>query len=266
VDIKIGVVYNVFDGEELLEGSIRSIREKVDFIVVLFQTVSNFGNQYEQSKIESEKLLEMGLVDEIRQYSPTIQYMENGSVFWESGCDNEMAKRNYGLDVCRENDCTHLLMMDTDEYYVNDQFEYALKEILDGDFDTSFCQMVTYYKKPTLILSPKEKYYVPFIIKIKPNTEYKLFVSYPYQIDQTRQTQVGNCITFMRDELEMHHFSYVRKDIEKKFINSSSIFPKEQINDVVRHFKNHRKGGRALLLGERIFNTELTDNIFNIEI
>ena len=95
MDIKIGVVYNVFDGEELLEGSIRSIREKVDFIVILFQTVSNFGNQYEQSKIESEKLLEMGLVDEIRQYSPTIQYMENGSVFWESGCDNEMAKRNF---------------------------------------------------------------------------------------------------------------------------------------------------------------------------
>ena len=263
---KIGVVYNVFDGEELLEDSIKSIKKNVDFIVVIFQTISNFGNEYDQSEIECKRLLELGLVDEIRHYIPTIQYMENGSVFWESGCSNELAKRNFGLEICRDANCTHLLMMDTDEFYVNEQFEYALKEIFEGDFDSSFCQMVTYYKKPNLILNPKEKYYVPFIIKIKPNTEYKLFVSYPYKIDQTRQTQVGNCITFMRQELEMHHFSYVRKDIEKKFVNSSSVFPKEQVNDVIKHFKNYRKGGRALLLCERIFNTEITENIFNIKL
>ena len=56
------------------------------------------------------------------------------------------------------------------------------------------------------------------------------------------------------------------KDIEKKFVNSSSVFPKEQVNDVIKHFKNYRKGGRALLLGERIFNTEITENIFNIKL
>ena len=266
MESKIGVVYNVFDGEELLESSVKSIRNKVDFIVVVYQTISNFGNEYNQSKIECTRLKEIGLVDEIRHYTPTVQYMESGEVFWESGFKNELSKRNYGLDICREKDCTHLLMMDTDEFYVEKQFEYAFKEIIEGNYDTSFCQMVTYYKKPNLILYPKEKYYVPFLIKIKPNTEYKLFVSYPYQIDQTRQTDVGNCITFMREELEMHHFSYVRKDIEKKFINSSSIFPKEQINDVVKHFKNYKKGGRAMLLGERIFNVEITDNIFNIKI
>lgn len=263
---KIGVVYNVFDGEELLESSIRSIRDKVQFIVVVYQTVSNFGNNYDQSELECKRLLELGLVDEIRSYAPSVQYMENGNVFWESGFHNELAKRNFGLEICRDNDCTHLLMMDTDEFYKADQFDYAFKEIIEGDYDTSFCQMVTYYKKPNYILNPKEKYYVPFIIKLKLNTEYKLFVSYPLQIDQTRQTDVGNCITFMREELEMHHFSYVRKDIEKKFINSSSVFPKEQINDVVKHFKNYKKGGRALLLGERIYNIEVTENIFNIKI
>ena len=263
---KIGVVYNVFDGEELLESSIRSIRDKVDFIVVIFQTISNFGNHYTQSKLECERLLELGLINKAQHYVPTIQYMENGNVFWESGTSNEMAKRNLGLDICREEECTHLLMMDTDEFYIGKQFDYALDEILEGDYDTSFCQMVTYYKKPNFILEPKESYYVPFIIKIKPNTEYKLFVSYPYRIDQTRQTDVGNCIAFMRDELEMHHMSYVRKDIEKKFVNSSSVFPKEQIDDVVKHFRNWRKGGRALLLGERIFSTVETDNIFNVKI
>ena len=70
----------------------------------------------------------------------------------------------------------------------------------------------------------------------------------------------------MREELEMHHFSYVRKDIERKFINSSSVFPKEQIDDVVQHFKSYKKGGIALLLGERIYNIKETENIFNIKI
>ena len=266
MESKIGVVYNVFDGEELLEDSIKSIRDKVDFVVVLYQTVSNFGNNYAQSELECKRLLELKLVNKVQRFTPTIQYLENETVFWESGCNNELAKRNLGLDICRDNECTHLLMMDTDEFYVGEQFDYALKEILEGDFDTSFCQMVTYYKKPNLILNPKEKYYVPFIIKIKPNTEYKLFISYPYEIDQTRQTDVGNCITFMREELEMHHFSYVRKDIERKFINSSSVFPREQIDDVVLNFYNYKEGGKAILLGERIFDTEKVDNIFNIKV
>ena len=42
--MKVGVSYNLFDGEELLEDSIKSIRNNVDYISVVYQTVSNFGN------------------------------------------------------------------------------------------------------------------------------------------------------------------------------------------------------------------------------
>ena len=42
--MKISASYNVFDGEELLEKSISSIRDSVDFISVVYQTISNFGN------------------------------------------------------------------------------------------------------------------------------------------------------------------------------------------------------------------------------
>jgi hypothetical protein len=34
----------VFDSEELLESSILSIKEEVEYICVVYQTVSNFGN------------------------------------------------------------------------------------------------------------------------------------------------------------------------------------------------------------------------------
>ena len=32
--MKLGVSYNIFDGEELLENSIKSIRKNVDYIVM----------------------------------------------------------------------------------------------------------------------------------------------------------------------------------------------------------------------------------------
>ena len=42
--MKIGISYNLFDGEELLESSIKSIRNNVEYVSVVYQTISNFGN------------------------------------------------------------------------------------------------------------------------------------------------------------------------------------------------------------------------------
>jgi len=41
----LGLAYNLFDGEELLEYSIKSIRKNVDFICVVWQKISNHGEQ-----------------------------------------------------------------------------------------------------------------------------------------------------------------------------------------------------------------------------
>ena len=39
--MRLGASYSVFDSEELLEYSIKSIRKNVDYISVVYQTVSN---------------------------------------------------------------------------------------------------------------------------------------------------------------------------------------------------------------------------------
>lgn len=39
---KVGAAYNVFDGTELLEASIRSIRPLVSYVVVVYQTSKAF--------------------------------------------------------------------------------------------------------------------------------------------------------------------------------------------------------------------------------
>ena len=43
--MKLGVSYNLFDGEELLTDSIKSIRDSVDIVSVVYQTESNFGQK-----------------------------------------------------------------------------------------------------------------------------------------------------------------------------------------------------------------------------
>ena len=42
--MKLGISYNLFDGEELLEKSINQIRNLVDYISVVYQITSNYGN------------------------------------------------------------------------------------------------------------------------------------------------------------------------------------------------------------------------------
>ena len=67
--MRLGACYNVFDGHELLEWSVRSIREEVCHIVVVYQTVSNFGEAASPSLLPYLlRLKEMRLVDELVPY------------------------------------------------------------------------------------------------------------------------------------------------------------------------------------------------------
>jgi hypothetical protein len=83
--MRLGVSYNIFDGEELLEGSIKQIRSHVDYVSVVFQTISNFGNQSNPELIPLlERLKSEGLIDELYHYNPKID---------AGGHHNEMKKR-----------------------------------------------------------------------------------------------------------------------------------------------------------------------------
>ncbi len=259
--MKIGVSYNVFDAEEHLEGSILQIRNSVDFISVVFQKKSNYG--YECNENLQSLLINLknnGLIDEIYEYYPTIGVSPHV---------NEINKRNIGLGLSVRNRCTHHMSMDTDEYYEKSQFEYLKKIMIDGDFDSSACQMSTYYKEPIYRLEPKEEYYVSLLFKIRPNIYYKFGNSFPVLTDPTRSMDSGKFRVFSRDEIEMHHMSYVRKNIEKKLLNSSAKINFENyIPEFLEYFKNWENGMKARTPGKppAEFNTIEVHNIFNINI
>ena len=257
--MKIGVSYNLFDGEELLEKSIQQIRSEVDYVNVVYQKISNFGDQCSPELLPLlEDLKNRGLIDELYEYQPIF----NGGPHF-----NEITKRNIGLEISKKAGCTHHMSMDSDEFYVTEEFRYMKKTIEDGDYDSSACQMTTYFKEPTHRLDPKEDYYVSLLFKITDDRNYVISFPFPVLVDPTRRMEPGKCKIFRRNQIEMHHMSYVRKNIEKKVNNSSAKMNfQNHINEFLNYFNNWKDGDDALMLGvpPKKYKLIKVENRFNI--
>ena len=237
--MKLGAAYNVFDGEELLEYSIAAIREQVDFVCVVFQEVSNFGNPCAPTLLPTlAQLYQRGWVHKLARYTPVDK----------AGQPNEVAKRNMGLELCRREGCTHFIALDCDEVYAADQFAYAKRVIEESDYDASACQMITYYKEPIYRLEPKEDYYASMIYRIGEETKFQLNCDFPVLIDRARRIASRNVRVFTRDEVEMHHYAHVRRDIHSKLVNSSALpLYADKLSAIENAFHSWRFGQRALV-------------------
>jgi len=162
--------------------------------------------------------------------------------------------------------------MDVDEFYIPGQFSYGKNDIFSGDYSISACQMISYYKFPDTILDPPEQYFVPFICKLDTLSEFVLGGIWPVLVDPSRrQMNLETAFRkYHRHELQMHHMSYVRKNIREKLENSSACF--NFMRDIDRIVDHHERftSGRALIAGSPPWysGTKKTDQsrIFGINI
>lgn len=258
--MKLGAIYNVFDGEEFLQKSIENIRSSVDFIGVIFQSISNYGNPC--SPFIGEFLSSMkssGLIDYVFTVEPNFPALPEV---------NESRKRQAGLNLCRKQGCTHFICIDVDEFYDKNEFQTA-KECIEKDgYDSSACSMYTYFKKPIYRLVPEENYFVPFIHKIKDNTFVGDFSNeYPVYVDRTRGVSgVNKFILFNKEELMMHHMSYVRKNIASKLNNSTAKRNFKNIDKYIEYFKSWKIGDKIYFPNnlEKEFSAVETEDIFSL--
>jgi hypothetical protein len=256
---KLGIAYNIFDDSiELLEKSILSVRNVADYITVIYQDISNMGNQ---SEINLKELLteykDKGLINSFYIYKPQLNVPIPHI--------NEMNKRNMGLYVCQGEGCTHFMSMDSDEFYKEDELNKVLDVMVGGNYDSSACQLQTYWKSGEWVLNPPEEYYVSLIYKIRTGVDFVLGHNFPVLVDPTRRMNPGNCKIFTRDEIEMHHASYVRNDIAKKLFNSSSISSfGDIIEDLINYFNDWKEGDKAFMPDRNKYELKKVDNIFNI--
>lgn len=259
--MKLGVSYNLFDGEELLEYSIESIRKNTDYISVVVQEISNHGVKCSDGLLDHLEGLKKGkLIDEIHVYNPSFTDIP------EQPSYNETLKRNIGLNLSRNNNCTHHMSMDTDEFYNAAQFAYMKEKIEKENAETGFCQHCQYYKDSIYILANKEQEYVPTIEKITPDTQYIFKKNSTVATDPTRQTNNSKHRIFSREEVEMHHMSFVRKDIRKKLTNSSARrhFTTEQIEKVTKYYENWIYPQPAMWAGGNLLEIKMVPRQFSI--
>mgnify|MGYP007127770109 CR=1 FL=1 len=184
------------------------------------------------------------------------------------GINPIVRKRNIGLDICRANGCDAMMTLDCDELYDPKEFKFAKEDFEIGDYDTSFCKMSTYYKEPIYRLYPKEEYYSPLFYKIKKDTEFGYVSSdYPVILDPTRKVKAGYSRIFEREEIEMHHYAYVRNDIASKVINSSSQSDEVSKQKVIFHYNNFKDiRDSALMIGGVAHGLMRVENKFDIQL
>lgn len=214
---KLGISYSVWDGEELLEQSIKQVRGTADYINVVWQKLSWYGKPCNPGL---EKLLcklkDKGLIDELIFFEPDLSL--------NPAC-NEINKRNIGLGAARRAGCTHFMTMDTDEFYDSKQFSNAFADVINRNLTHTACNIVSYVT-PTIRHRDYDTYFAPFIYKID-NGEKLTFDAFrgsiPCVIDTTRKIKLHKNSRFcFLGKIVMHHMTYVRKNIHAKIENSTT--------------------------------------------
>lgn len=252
--MKLGICYMVFDGEELLEFAVRAVREQVAHISVTYQTTSYFGNPAGVELVPLlERLKASGLIDEMIFYDPDLSIHHK---------QHELRLRNIGLEASRKAGCTHHISADVDEFYTAADLARA-KKIMDGEgYDFSMAPLEVYFKEPTYLVVPSQNLSVTFIHPV--SNDYQSG-DFPFKIEITRRlSNFASWRVFTKEEITIHHMSFVRKDIHKKFKNSDNgQFYK--MNKFMKSYENYEVGGRVCLLpGWLNRKTILVENQFDI--
>lgn len=217
---RLGASINLFDGEELLLDLIYSVRSEVDYLSVVYQDTGHWGENHANPHLARflSDLKSLGLIDEFFLWDKSARPL-NVNEFNSL----DMLKREKGLELARENGCSHFLNLDNDELYTRRGLRYMKRIMMRSSgikFDYSVLRHLQYYRNASLILKNKEQEYVMGIFPIKRDTAFEYAAESRFPIDPGRKISGSKVIEFWRFEVCMHHMSYVRKDIRTKLVSS----------------------------------------------
>lgn len=247
--MKLAAVFIVWHDWDLLQYAVENIRPVVDEVIIVGSTRSNHGELSEIPKQWNNKEL---FIREPRFHVPM---------------HSETDKRNYGLGIARDHSNTHFIMLDSDEFYKPDEFLKAKERFSNPFLNGLVCPVVVYFKSPSLCLG-RDITLVPHIHKLTPNIHHEFNRLYPFawlgkqiRIDPTRSLSITSGVEFT-EEVEMHHLSYVRKDLELKIRNSTARNNLER-STIREDFLNAKAGYFCKFYQKTLMQCE---NIFNIHL
>ena len=211
---KLGASYSVWDGEEMLEYAIRSIRSEVDYVNVVWQKVSWFGSPCSDGLEPTlKKLRDEKLIDELIFFDPDLNVLP---------AENETRKRNVGLEAARKAGCTHFITLDTDELFDVEEFKTSKEIIYQFGLTHTACPIITYMSPTVRMVDGKTGCTLPFICSIENGERLVLNAHQPWYADPTRKIPVTKQSgPFFMHTVCMHHFPKCRHDLNKKIQNST---------------------------------------------
>ena len=134
--------------------------------------------------------------------------------------------------------------------------------------------MRIFFKKPIYEYTPCDEINsVPLIYKLTKNAVFKLAHPYPAILDPTRRLEnTTNFYHFEREEVEMYHMTFIRKDLKKKLENVSNKANYGKINfqELMKKWDEWVPGKPVLhphpCIGNFFKGSRVVDNFFNIDL
>lgn len=206
----------------------KQIRPFVDEVLIVKQQVSNRGQQMRPEDFEALINLDASIIS----FEPILSLNIK---------ENERRKLQAAIDWAKQRKFTHFILLATDHFYLPSEISAAIELYKQNPVDVTATRMYTYYKYPTWRLTPIEDYVMPFICRIYPETLVTKSNNYPFRTDPSvRITPANTFRLFEQNEIMLHHFSMVRKDISHKFNNAAaSINWKEKIPAFIDEYNNY---------------------------
>lgn len=249
--------YTVFNGEELLEKSMKQIDSEVDLFIICYQHISNKGQSnpdlaaYLSRFADNDKVL-------LLKYTPDLRV--NTKV-------NERIKHQLMIDFARVNGASHVFLAACDHFYQTNQFKFAKELSICNDLDVTYTRMFTFYKNPTWQITPLEEYYMPFIIKLKDETKFSSVAKSPVLVDPSvKVNNVKRYSIFQPSECILYHYSMIRQDIKSKFQNAAASirWKAGDIEKFISEYENYNletNEGVSYFGGRKI---KVVDNYFDL--
>ena len=211
-----GVSYSVFDGEELLEYSLRSIREATDYINVVYQTKSWYGEPCADDLLDVlHQCQAAGLIDELIEFVPDLS---------KTPRTLELEKRSLGLQHAIRAGCTYFMTLDCDELFIPSELVAAKEFIVEHGITTSYIVEVKYSYTPRHRQLDHGGCIAFFSAIDRDSVLGRNDWQAPYFVDSTRKISPPAYAAryhVLGKMIRVHHMELVRKDLQRKTKNSS---------------------------------------------
>lgn len=257
--MKLVCIYNTWGDVDLLKLSINNIRPLVEGIVVVFSVKSNYGERLQPGEPDGSAL-------ELPISNVPIHFVQQEPVPGKNPRENETFKRNVGLEWAKAYGYTHFLSMDADEFYEPEPFLKAKERFhVEPNLQGLVCNCQTYFKSPKLTIG-LDTTLVPFIHKLTPHIRHGFNKGYPFawidgkiRIDPTRSLNIYDGI-MLTTHVTMHHYSWVRKDYQKKIRNSTARSNLER-STILKDLLQAKDGGFCQYYGKPLVRATVDFNI-----